>query len=156
MRCNTQNRWCSVDAYIQTGAVTMSPALLPINAANTLIMGKCPSTALGLCKMQHLRLLMLCWWSVDDLLMICWCSVDALLMLCWRSVSGEATLTLTILRIMAANTSIMDKSCSTTLGLHKMQHPKSLTLCWRSFSEWGCDHVAVSFAHQGCQYVEYG
>jgi len=155
-RCNTHNRWCSVDAHFQTGAVTMSPYLLPIKAANTLIIGKCCSTALGLYKMQYPRLLMLCWHSVDALLMLSWCSVDALLMVCWRSLWGEVTSTLTILPIKATNTSIMDKSHCTAHGWHKMQHTKSLTLCWRSFSVRGCGHVAVSFAHKVCQYVDYG
>ena len=83
-RCNTQNRWHSVDAHFQTGAVTMSPSLLPIKAANTLIFGKCCSTALGLYKMQYPRLLMLDWHSIDALLMLCWCSVPALLTLSIR------------------------------------------------------------------------
>jgi len=69
---------------------------------------------------------------------------------------GVAALTQTILPIKAANTSIMGQWRSTSLGLYKMQHPKSLTLCWRSFSNWGCDHVALSFAHNGCHYDDYG
>jgi len=50
----------------------------------------------------------------------------------------------------------MGTSHITTLGLYKMQHPKLLRLCWRSFSDWGWDHVAFTLAHQGCQYVDYG
>jgi hypothetical protein len=96
-----------------------------------------------------------CWCSVDALLMLCWRSVDALLTLCWRSLSGEATSTLTILQIKEAITSIMDTCHSAALGWYKMQHTKSLTLCWRSFSDWGCDHVAFSFDHKVCQYVDY-
>ena len=76
-----------------------------------------------------------------------WRSVDALLMLWWHSFSGEVKSRLTILPIKAAYTSIIGKFRSTALGSHKMQHPNSLTLCWRSFSEWGCDHVAVSVEH---------
>jgi len=56
--------------------------------------------------------------------------------------------------IKAANTSIMGKCSSTALGLYKMQHTNSLTLCWRSFSDWGYDHVAISVTHNGCQYVD--
>jgi len=97
-----------------------------------------------------------CWRSVDTLLMLCWRFVDGLLTLCWRSLSGEATSTLTILHIKAADTSIMDKCRSATPGWYMMQHTKSLTLCWRSFSDWGCDHVAFSFARKGRQYVDYG
>jgi hypothetical protein len=49
----------------------------------------------------------------------------------------------------------MGKCRIAALGLYKMQHPKFLTLCLRSFSDWGWDHVTFSFAHQGCQYVDY-
>jgi hypothetical protein len=69
---------------------------------------------------------------VDTLLPLCWCSVDALLTHWWRSFWGVAVSTHTILLVKAAITSIMDKCCSTTLGLHKMQHTNLLTLCWRS------------------------
>jgi len=95
------------------------------------------------------------WHSVDNPLTLCWYSVDTLLTLCWRSVWGVAVSTHTISPIKAANTSIMDKCHITALGLYKMQHQKLLTLCWHSFSDWGWDHVAFSFAHQGCQYVDY-
>jgi len=96
------------------------------------------------------------WHSVDNPLTLCWCSVDNLLTLCWQSFWGVAVSTHTILPIKAANTLIMDKCRITALGLYKMQHPKLLTLCWRSFSDCRWDHVAFSFAHQGCQYVSYG
>jgi len=33
--------------------------------------------------------------------------------------------------------------------------PKSLTLSWQSFSEWGGDRVAFSCAYNGCQYNGY-
>jgi len=69
---------------------------------------------------------------------------------------GVVALTQTILPIKSANNSIMSKCRNTALGLYKMEHPKSLALCWRSFSDWGCDHVAISFAHNSCQYVDYG
>jgi hypothetical protein len=96
------------------------------------------------------------WHSFDTLLMLCWCSFDALLMLCWRSFWGVAVSINTILPINDANTSIMSRCRSTAHELYKMQHTKSLTLCWRSFSDWGCDHVMITFAHNGCQYVDSG
>ena len=96
------------------------------------------------------------WHSVDNLLTLCGCSVDNPLTLCWRSFWGVAVSTHTTLPIKAANTSIMNKCRITALGLYQMQHPKLLTLCRRSFSDWGWDHVTFSFAHQGCQYVDYG
>jgi len=58
--------------------------------------------------------------------------VNALLWHCWWSLLGVAISTLTIFPNKVANTSIMDKSHITPLGLHKMQHPKSLTVCWHS------------------------
>ena len=153
-RCNTRIRWRSVDAHFQTGAVPMMLFLMHIKAADTSIMGKCHSIALGIYKIQHPRLLMLCGRSVDALLRLCWRCVDALLTLCWRSFSGEVTLTYTVLPIKAAKTSIMGKSRSIALGLYMMQHPTLLTLCWHSFSQLGCDHVAFSFARKGCRYVD--
>jgi len=95
-----------------------------------------------------------CWHSVDNPLTLYWCSVDNPLTLCWHSVWGVAVSTHTIIPIKATNTSIMNKCRITALGLYKMQHPKLLTLCWRSFLDLGWDHVAFSFAHQGCQYVD--
>ena len=82
--CNTQNRWRSVDTHFQIGCLTMSLFLLRTKAANTLIMGNCHTTALESYKMQHPRLLTLCWRSVDALLTLCWWSVDALLTLIVR------------------------------------------------------------------------
>jgi hypothetical protein len=101
-------------------------------------------------------LLTLCWHCVDALLTLCWCSVNAVLTLSWRSFWGATVSTHTILPIQAANTSIMHKCHSTDLGLYKVQHIKSLTLCWRSFSEWGCDHVAITFVQNSCPYNDYG
>jgi len=82
-RCNTQNRWCSVDAHFQTGAVTMLRSLLLRTAANTMIMDICHSRALGLYKMQYPKSLTLCWHSVDTVMMLCLPSVEALLTLIW-------------------------------------------------------------------------
>jgi len=88
-RCNTQNRWRSVDAHFQCGAVTMSRSLLLRTAANTLIMDTCHSRALGLYTMRCPKSLTLCWHSVDAVMMLCWRSVDALLTLCWSSVDAH-------------------------------------------------------------------
>jgi hypothetical protein len=96
-------------------------------------------------------LLTLCWHSVDTLLMLCWCSVDDMLTMCWHLFWGVAVLTHTMSPIKAANTSIIDQYRSTVVGLYNVQHTESLTLCWRSFSDWGCDHVAISFVYNGCQ-----
>jgi len=68
---------------------------------------------------------------------------------------GVVALTQTILPIKAANTSIMGQCHSTALGLCKMQHTKSLTLCWRSLSDRCCDHVTIALALNGWQFVDY-
>jgi hypothetical protein len=201
-RCNTLNCWRSVNAHFDTGALTIAWPLLLIIAANMLILGIYGSRAIGLYKMQHPKLLTLCWLSVDAVLMLCWCSVDALLMLCWLSVdahfeelqhrhiwycqyrlpklrlwvnitaqpleytrcntlnrwrsvdahflTGDMIMSPSLLLITAANSLILGICCNSTLGLYKMQHPKSMTLCWRLLSELGCDQVAFSFAHKGC------
>jgi len=39
--------------------------------------------------------------------------------------------------------------------LPKMQDQTSLTLHWRSISEWGMECVAFSFAYNGSQYIHY-
>jgi len=53
----------SIDAW---GVAALTQTVLPIKAANTSIMGKCRSTALGLYKMQHPKSWMLCWPSFSD------------------------------------------------------------------------------------------
>jgi hypothetical protein len=155
-KMQTQSRWRCFDAHFQTAAVTTLRALLPTKGANTLIMGKCRSTALESYKMQHPRLLMLCWRSVDALLMLCWRSGDGLLTRYWRSLLRQETSTLTRLLIQVANTLIMDTCHSTAPRWYMMKHTKSLTLCWHSFSDWGCDNVDLSFAHKGCHNVDSG
>jgi len=82
-RCNTQNRWrsvdnllmlcwCSVDNLLTLcwrsfwGVAVSTHTILPIKAANTSIMGKCRITALGIYKVQHPTLLTLCWCSFSD------------------------------------------------------------------------------------------
>jgi len=81
--CNTQNRWHSVDNLLTLcgcsvdnpltlcwrsfwGVAVLTHTVLPIKAANTLIMGKCRIKALRLYKMQHPKLLTLCWPSFPD------------------------------------------------------------------------------------------
>ena len=155
-RCNTQNRWRSVDAHFQTGAVTMSQSHLHRTAANMLIMDICRCRALGVYMMQHPKPLTLCWHSVDTVLMFWWRSVDAVLTLWWHSFWGVTVSRNTILPIKAINTSIMDKCRSPALGVYKMQHTKSLTVCWPSFSIRCSGHVTITFAKNGCQYVDYG
>ena len=134
----------------------MSRSHFLITEANTLILGICRRSTLELYKMQHPKSLTLCWYSIDAVLTLFWCSVDALLTLCWRPFWGVAVSIHTIFSIETSYTSIMSKCCSTAVGLYKMHHTRSLTLCWCSFSDWGCDHVMISWAQNGCQYVDSG
>jgi hypothetical protein len=136
-RCPTKHRWHSVDTLLMWCGCSVEALLM-------------------LCWHSVNTLLTLCWRSVDALLTFCWRSVDVLLTLCWSSFGGVAVLTHTILPVKAANTSIIDKSSSTAFWLHKIQPTKSLSLCWCSFFDWGSDHVAITLAQNGCQYVDYG
>jgi len=123
----------------------MSLLLLSIKAANMLIMGKCCSTVLGLYRMQHSRLLTLCWRSVDAQLILCWCSVDALLTLCWCSVDAHCQVQQhrhsryclymrPILRLWVnAKALALDYTRWHTL-ICWCSVDALLTLCWRSFS----------------------
>ena len=56
---------------------------------------------------------------------------------------------------MVVNNSVMNAKISVMTWLPNMQQPKLLTLRWRSFSEWGDDCGAVSFANKSCQYIDY-
>jgi hypothetical protein len=156
--CNTQNRWCSVNTLLtlwwrygdaalmrcwrsSCRVVTMTYTTLPIQAANTSIVDISRSCGLG-------------WFRCNAETF--WRSVCAELTLGCHSFLGGATSILTIMTIKERNSLIMGTSHSKALGLYKMHHPKSMTLCWLLFSECGCDHVAFSCAHKGCQYVDYG
>jgi len=135
--------WC-----LFLGVAISTLTIFPKKVANTLIMDKCHSTAPGFHKMQTQN----CWHSVDTLLTLCWRCVDTLLTLIFRC--GD--IDIHNIPIKAANTSITGRFHRTALRLSMMHHPNSLTLCWCSFSEWGCDHVAVSSEHKNCQNFDYG
>jgi len=64
-------------------------------------------------------------------------------------------MSLLLLPLKAGNTSFIDVCNQSPITLPKMQSHKSLTLYWRSSSEWGSDLVASSLANKGCQYVGY-
>jgi len=133
--------WCSIDTVLIlcwrsfVGEETTTSTILPIKVANTSIMGNSHSITLKVNNMQHPKKLTLCWHCVDSQLT-----------LCWRSFWGVATLTSTIVSIQEANTSIMSKSHSNTLGLYMMYYLQLLTLCWCFLLEWCCNHVAF-FLH---------
>jgi len=78
----------------------------------------------------------------------------------WRSVdthpqNGVVTIQVYLLPIQAANMSVMHNSDQITVQWPYLQDHKSLTLCWRSISEWGGNGIGDSFAYKSCQYVSY-
>jgi len=129
----TRNCWRSVDAHFQNLAVTVSLSLLPIMAANMMIMHNSKQITTKLPYLQDQKLLRLC----------------------RRLFYVVVALSLTILPTKAASTTSMGQYCSIAVGLCKMQHHKSLIFRWRSFSERGSDCVVFCFAYKGCQYVGY-
>jgi len=58
-RCETWNRWRSVDAHFHDGAGSMLLLLLPIKEANTSVMTSCNQCPVWLPRMQDLKSLML-------------------------------------------------------------------------------------------------
>jgi len=74
----------------------------------------------------------------------------------WESFSnGAVTVSISLLRIMGANTLFMDNSEHITYQLPYFQDHESLRRHWLSFSKWDSDRVACSFALKGCQYGGY-
>jgi hypothetical protein len=78
----------------------------------------------------------------------------------WRSVDVHfqyvgVTVSISLLLRYAADTLVMDHSEHISFKLTYLPLKLSLTLCWRSVSEYGYYRVAVSFAYKGCQSVDY-
>jgi hypothetical protein len=166
-KCNTPNRWPAVDAHFQGGDVAMSQSLLLRTAASTLIMDICRSRALELYKMQYSQSLTLCWHYVDAVLMLCWRSVDA------HVQTGALTMSRSLLLRTDANSFSMRTWHRRAPGFYKIQHPKSLTLCWQSVDavlihSWQsvdalmmlnlrCSSInRHNITYKGCQYFDYG
>jgi len=78
-----------------------------------------------------------------------WCSIDA------HSQHEVVTLSLSLLPIKPANTSVMHKSYPITVQLPHLHDHKSLTHCWQAFSEWGSDRDTTGCVDQGCHSVDY-
>jgi len=79
----------------------------------------------------------------------------------WRSSDahfqhGAVTVSLSHLPINVADTLVMDNSERIAYQLTNLQNQKWLKLHWVSFSEWCFYRVAVSFASDGWQYIDYG
>jgi len=69
-RCKAKNRWCSVDAHAQNGAVTVLLSLLLITAANWSILPNSNQINYQIPYLQHQKLLTLCRhsfleWGID-------------------------------------------------------------------------------------------
>jgi len=69
----------------------------------------------------------------------------------WEAV---AQISLAYLPIMAANSSLIDVCDQEPFRLREIQDQKLLTLHGRSFSRWGRERVATTFAYKGCQYFD--
>ena len=132
-RCNTQNCWRSVDAHFQHGAVIMSLSLLPIKAANMLIMDNSDQITSQTTYFHGQQSLPLGWCPFPEFG-------------CDRVAFS--------LSIMGADTLVMANSEQITSQLTYLQDQMLITLHWRSFSECGCYRVAVSSTYIGCQYVD--
>jgi len=63
------------------------------------------------------------------------------------------SVSLSIWSMKAANTSSMHQNGQVSNQLPDLQDQKSLTLCWRSFSESGRERIAFSCAYKGSLYV---
>jgi len=113
----------------------MSLSLLPMKAANTLIIDNSKQIASQTTYLQDQKSLTLRWRSFSE----------------WA-----VPMSLSLLPIKAADTSVMDNCEQIASQLTNLHDQKSLTLHWCSFSEWGCYHVAVCFAYKGWQYIDYG
>jgi len=78
-----------------------------------------------------------------------WCSVDA------QFQNWAGSVSLSLLPIKAAYTSVMNVSDQTPCRVTMMQSQTLLTHCWHSFSQWGRQCVTVSFAYKCSLYLIY-
>jgi len=85
------------------------------------------------------------WWKVKN----CWCSIDAYFH------DGARSVSLSCFPIKAANTLIIYRNNHIAYDLPNLQYQKSLTLRWRSISQWGGELEARSFAYSASQYRIY-
>jgi len=77
----------------------------------------------------------------------------------WRSFDAHfqdwaGSVSLLLLPIKEANTSVMTICNQCPLWLPRMQDLKSLTLHWRSFPGWGRERLSTYFDHKGGQYIQ--
>jgi len=70
--------------------------------------------------------------------------------------NGAVTVSLSDMPINVDHKLAMDNSKRIAAQFTYLQNQESLMLHWPWFSEWHCDHVAVSIAYSVCQYIGYG
>jgi len=78
---------------------------------------------------------------------------------CWRSLDahfhhGAGSVSLLLLPIKEANTSVMTRCNLCPLWLPRMQDLKSLTLRWRSFPGLGRERLSTYFDHKGGLFIQ--
>jgi len=78
----------------------------------------------------------------------------------WRSVGahfhdGASRVLLSVLPIQAAKNSFVTDYNLLEVWFPRTHDHKSLALCWRSFSWWGREGIALCFAYKGCQKFLY-
>jgi len=80
--------------------------------------------------------------------------------ICWRSImahflNGAVTVSLSVVPIKTANMLILNGRSRISTELPYLQNHISLTLRWRSFSEWDSDRVAICLANKDCQHLGF-
>jgi len=120
--------WHSIDAHFHDGAGSVSLSFLPMKDGNTSIMCIPYQIVFLLPDLQNQKSLPLCWHYVGD---------------------GAGSILLSLLHIKVVNAVVMYNHYKITFELPDYRNLQSLMLCWRSFSRWGRECVAFSFAYKG-------
>jgi len=183
-RCNTKNRWHSVDAHFQYWAGSVLLLFLTRKAATTAFMNCCIQSPVRLHKIHSETSLTLRWGSFSewgsDFVVSNFCqerlpvrgwwiaATRSLFNYCtyktknrWCSIDTPfqdvtGSVLLVVWTWKAANTLFMNGCNQSPLRLPKMHSQESLTLNWCWFSELGSDGVIYSVSKKGCLYVDYG
>jgi len=163
----TKNRWLSVDSHFRNAAVTVSISLLPIKAADTLVMDNSEQIAFQLPYLQNTELLTLSirmwllpcrglfclyWWP------ICWLWIKASKSLPnevayksknhWRSVDAHVenwavTASLSLSAIKAANTLVMHNCEQIASQLTYLQNQNHCHSVESHFQHWAVSVLLV-------------
>jgi len=177
-RSNTKNRWHSIDTNLHDGTGSMSVLFLPRKAANTSTIAtyvtkdiqptivNSPLTLVFRMGQWQCHLLFcqvripVRWlWIAATRSLFDYCTYTTINR--WRAIdayfqNGATSMLLLFLTWKTANTWFRNVCNQSPLRLPEMYRQKLLTLCWRTFSEWGSDRVVYSCSKKGCQDVSYG